>query len=398
MSDLKNHNEYKDVNSVNIEVVDTNKNNVFAFWESDEEIPAYLELCKKTWYKNMPDCEIHILNYDNLRDYIGNTYNLELLKKIPLPMQSDLISVAILEKFGGLFLDIDCIVTHNIFEIFDSISTKKLIAFGNIYKEIHLAVLYCRSPNNRMLKEWRLESQKKLLNEIPEKLNWNYFGNSIIDPILNEPDYYKDYHIIERSISGNILEVSMLEDYEITNWTKYRLFYFNRFFELREEIIENIKCGVVSLHNSWTPRDIKNIKDIDAIYNMNMPFVDLIKYSMSNELKPYPFNSIVVIESRIEQELNDRGISFKKGYYKNMLVLDFEINKVKFAFDILEKSNILKAYLVIRNEGDIVKYKNVMSLDFNSNKAEIKDLKNYDDLLKNIFNIYKYYFNEFKFK
>ena len=111
------------------------------------------------------------------------------------------------------FLDVDCIVTHDLFRIFNSISEDKLIAFGNIHREIHLAVLYCRSPNNKLIKKWREEkAQEKLLEEIPKKLHWNYFGNSIIDPLLNNQNYYKHYHIIERSISGNILEVTMLED------------------------------------------------------------------------------------------------------------------------------------------------------------------------------------------
>ena len=30
--------------NIEIEVVDSSKNNVFAFWESDSEMPAYLKL------------------------------------------------------------------------------------------------------------------------------------------------------------------------------------------------------------------------------------------------------------------------------------------------------------------------------------------------------------------
>ena len=112
-------------NNMKNKIVDRNKNNVFAFWESKDEIPAYLELCKKTWYQNIPNCEIHIINYHNIHSYIGNTYDLAKLKKIPLAMQSDIISAAILEKFGGLFLDIDCIVIDDVFEIFNLISKDK---------------------------------------------------------------------------------------------------------------------------------------------------------------------------------------------------------------------------------------------------------------------------------
>lgn len=62
-------------------IVDSKKNNIFAFWESDSEMPAYLKLCIQTWYKNIPNSSIHIINYNNLEDYIGSTYKIELLKK-----------------------------------------------------------------------------------------------------------------------------------------------------------------------------------------------------------------------------------------------------------------------------------------------------------------------------
>ncbi|MBT9319595.1 capsular polysaccharide synthesis protein [Actinobacillus pleuropneumoniae] len=75
-------------------------NNIYAFWESTKKTPAYLELCQKTWYKHIPNAKIHIINYKNLREYIGDTYDLEKLKTIPLAMQSDIISAAVLERFG----------------------------------------------------------------------------------------------------------------------------------------------------------------------------------------------------------------------------------------------------------------------------------------------------------
>lgn len=379
-----------------IEVVDSNKNNVFAFWESDSEMPAYLKLCMQTWHKNIPNCKIHIVNYRNLESYIGSTYNLEVLKKIPLAMQSDIISVAILEKYGGLFLDVDCIVTHDLFEIFDTISMNKLIAFGNSHKEIHLSVLYCRSPNNKLIKKWREQSQEKLLAEIPSELKWNYFGNSIIDPLLKQQAYYESYYIIERSISGNILEALMLNEYEVSNWTKYRLFYFNNFFKLTDDILNYIKCGVVSLHNSWTPHEVKTIIDIGHIYDSKMPFIDLIKYSLSDDVKPYPYNSIVMIDSKIEKDLLKKGIKVRKSYYKNMLVLDFEVNGIKFAFDVFERCNILEVFLVLRNKGDISKYKKLSFFCFKENKAEIGILESYEELLLVITIIFNYYFNEFK--
>ncbi len=391
MSDLKNHNEYKDVNSVNIEVVDTNKNNVFAFWESDEEIPAYLELCKKTWHKNIPNCEIHIINYNNINQYIEGIYNLESLKKIPLAMQSDIISAAILEKFGGLFLDIDSVVTDDLFKIFNTISTEKLIAFGNERKAIHIAVLYSKKPNNRILREWRKGAQEKLRIDIPIKMNWDYFGNSIVEPFFNNPEYYKDCYIIERAISGNILEADTMKEYESTNLMKYRFFYFNKIFNLKPEVMDFIKSGVVSLHNSWTPVEIKKIKNIEVFLDTKMPIVDLLEYTLNDKVKPVSFENLVLLESYIVVGLQNNSLDYQKRYYNGMLVLDFKVNNINFAFDICDKNDGLECYLIIRNKENIEKYIKIDSLLFEGNKAKLNHISSKKELLKFIVEAYEYY-------
>ena len=75
-----------------------------------------------------------------------------------------------------------------------------------------------------------------------------------------------------------------------------------------------------------------------------MPFIDLINYALSEELEAYPHNSVAMIEAKILEDLQIKGIKFKHRFYKSMLVLDFEVNGVNFAFDILEKNNILRTF------------------------------------------------------
>lgn len=371
-------------------IVDSKKNNIFAFWESDSEMPAYLKLCIQTWHKNIPNCEIHIINYQNIDEYIEGVYETDLLKKIPLAMQSDVISAAVLEKFGGLFLDIDSIVTADLFKIFNIISNDKLIAFGNERKAIHIAVLYSKNPNNRILKEWRKGAQEKITNIIPSKMNWDYFGNSIVEPFFTNPDYYDDCYIVERAISGNILEADTMKDYDATNLMKYRFFYFNKIFNLKPEIMNFIKSGVVSLHNSWTPKEIKSIKNIEDFLNKKMPIVALLEYALSNEVKPVLYDSLIFVEAYIVNELKNRSISYKKRYYNGMLVLDFQINNFNFAFDICDVG-YLESYLIIRDTKNIERYTKIEGLVFESNKSKLNNVANKRELLERIVQIYYYY-------
>ena len=154
-------------------------------------------------------------------------------------------------------------------------------------------------------------------------------------------------------------------------------------------------CRLAIPSHRGSPK-IKKIKKVDELYKLEMPFIDLINYSLSDELQPYPYNSIIIIGVKIERELSIRGIRFKKSYYKKMLVLDFELNGIRFAFDIFEKNNLLEVCLVLRNEGNIEKYKKLSFFCFKENKAALGLLENYEELLACILVIYNYYSNEFK--
>lgn len=313
-------------------------NKIFAFWESkDKSIPAYLELCKRTWIKHMPNVEINILNHTNLEQYIGNVYDIEKLKKISFPMQSDIISAAVLEKFGGLFLDLDCIVVDDIFRIFNNISKDKLICFGQPHKNaIHLAVLYSNVPNNPILKVWRETAQKQLDN-LPEKYNWSYFGNSIVHPLLSRKEYEQYFHIIDRAQSGNILESAVILDASLSDPQKlYNNFYFNPNHRVEEDILQRVTHGVISLHNSWTPIEYKQCWDINTFLTFNLPIVDILEKSLDSRLSIQLKNNIKIKKNKIfnylENSLADTNPKLR--FYKNMLVIDYIVNKIKFAFDV----------------------------------------------------------------
>ncbi len=370
-------------------LVDINQNNIFAFWESPNPIPAYLDLCRDTWIKNIPNCKIHILNHSNLHEYIGNTYDLEKLKTISFAMQSDIISAAVLEKFGGLFLDLDCIVTDDIFDIFNNISDTKLISFGRPdSKAIHLAVLFCRAPNNPILREWRKAAQERLQNK-PEKYPWHYFGNGIINPLLNKSEYKNDFYIIDRTQSGNILESAVFGDNPNKAIEDYKNLYFNDFFSFSPTLLEKVNCGVISLHNSWSPPEYKNMSNKVDFLNSHVPISGLLDYILNNNTKKPNRNIFPIIESFISRELSNRKIKFSSKYFRNMLVLDFLFNGISFAFDVSLKNNLIHLDFIIRNiPSDKIKNLSCfLDKNFNANKAHIISDIRQDKILTEVLTI-----------
>lgn len=374
-----------------IEKVDTSKNNIFAFWESKEQIPAYLDLCKDTWIKNIPNCEIHIINHSNLHEYIGDTYDLENLKRISFAMQSDIISAAVLEKFGGLFLDIDCIVIDDLFRIFNSISEDKLISFGRPSAfAIHLAVLYCKKPNNPILAGWRAEAQKRLKN-IPEKYDWSYFGNSIINPLL-QADNHKNSFIIERLMSGNILETVVFNDEAVDHAVdNYKKFYFSEAFGFNKNVLSLVKFGVISLHNSWTPPQYRAIKDKNEFLKLSVPISGMLDYVLKNDIDIDFNDTIISVESYLRNQLSQIDINYRMKYFRQMLVVDFEYNALNFAFDISYQNRTMTVDLVLRNFDNINianhQYVTKKNINFNGNKAQIGIYQDKQAMLNDILSI-----------
>ncbi|QIO10173.1 capsular polysaccharide synthesis protein [Acinetobacter lanii] len=350
-------------------------NKIFAFWESNEKIPAYLELCKATWIKNIPNLEIHIINHSNLHEYIGDTYDLEKLKKISFPMQSDIISAAVLEKFGGLFMDLDCLITENIFSKFENLSEKKLIGFGYPNVGMHLAVLFSKEKGNPILREWRKTAQERL-NNIPDKYDWSFFGNSILNPLLKS-EKYKDYHLIlDRTMSGNILESAAMLGATYANSKEfYQNFYFNKFFTMdSSEIHKLIKYGVVSLHNSWTPSEYKKIKDTTLFMQQKIPLVNLLDHILNmGERVDKDLTDSQLMENFFDSELFSCKNFFRKSYYKDKLIYDFSNEKNRIGFDIYQDNSLINLDLIIRDKDveSVIKALNLNSYNFVANKANV---------------------------
>lgn len=357
---------------------------IFAFWESvDQTIPAYLELCKQTWIKNIPDVEIHIINHSNLKDYIGDIYNVEKLKKISLPMQSDIISAAVLEKFGGVFLDLDCIVTNNIFENFEDLPGDKLIGFGYPGKGIHLAVLYAKKENNIILKKWREEAQKKL-NNLPESYGWDYFGNSIINPMIKSEEYKNNFLIIDRTESGNILESKVLLNSTWQNSKEYyENFYFNKNIKYNVNVIDFVNCGIISLHNSWSPKEVKGEKVISNFLSLELPICDIFKNILSGNYAENK-NNIFLLSILFKEKLIKHGlknITFR--IINNLLVIDYKVNDIFYAFDVSVNVDLINIDFIVRNNATalnkIKELKILGNVVFNANKSRVLSSSNSKD-------------------
>ena len=105
-----------------------NNKNIFTFWEPREKIPGYILLCIKTWKKFLPEYQIQILDYEKVKKYLGKELFSQIIcKNMTLPIQADAIRVAILKKFGGIWMDADTIILNE--ELFERFNLSILFIF-----------------------------------------------------------------------------------------------------------------------------------------------------------------------------------------------------------------------------------------------------------------------------
>lgn len=226
---------------------------IYSFWQSETPRPAYLDLCLETWAKNIPDLDIVFISHANWHSFVGDIYDVEKLKQFPLMMQSDAVAAAVLATRGGLFFDVDTIITRNIFMDFASLAPRKFVAFGrpNI-RSMHIAVLKSGQPDNPVARAWMAGARERILDPRPDYAS-SYLGNGILQTILNDPKHLDDYLIIDRSDYGNILETHVRP--RRTPTEDYVNFYFNAAVKVNvAAAIAAARYGIISLHNSWTPR------------------------------------------------------------------------------------------------------------------------------------------------
>lgn len=163
--------EYKNI-SMNDKYNTNNKINIFTYWTGYK--CAYIELCLESMKKHLENCNLHILNETNIKNYIPELP--KKINKLPVYQQSDIIRVYLLYKYGGVWMDADTILLKDPTKLFD-IKNNDYVGFGNSYLSNKCG--YPRPSNGVMA------SRKKgvLISKIKQKID-----NKILD-ISNEEQY-----------------------------------------------------------------------------------------------------------------------------------------------------------------------------------------------------------------
>lgn len=215
-----------------------------------------------------------------------------LFKEMTLQVQSDAIRVAILQKYGGIWMDSDTIITNS--KCMNMLNGSDLIMFGHSEKKVvHIGFIYA-SNNSTILKVWlkniirriRIFKQRLFLKRIfpfkrfeqsfEELLSWNYLGNGILNKIVeNAPK--KSFKIIERHEAYVLPEVNFYQD----PLQCYRDLYFT---PGDPEMLLKKNKGVLMLHNSYTDEKYKKMSEKEFL-RQDIMLSNLLLRLLNNDSK-----------------------------------------------------------------------------------------------------------------
>ncbi|PKN52352.1 MAG: hypothetical protein CVU55_07415 [Deltaproteobacteria bacterium HGW-Deltaproteobacteria-13] len=297
---------------------------IFSFWEPKGNMTPYLELCRKTWERNLPDYEIIFLDYSNLGLYLPEgAYDMNILRKLTLMMQKDAVMVAVLKEHGGIFMDADTLVTGDLAPLLRMLSHTEVVMFS-----AHMAFVAAQ-PGSYLLTLWYKKIQQKLnfLKEekdgAPQFQQWDFIGNSSLADVMDEmigtlgffhripknisdkfvSAYMKITHnenlltprlkelinrlgsslarrkrefyfrhvfkhhltMLDRLEYGFIPEALYFKSKRMMPEEKYRKFWFDKNIEIKDSLRSN--QSLIGLHHSWTPEWYKELSEKEVLEN-----------------------------------------------------------------------------------------------------------------------------------
>lgn len=261
---------------------------LFTFWEPKEKMPAYIRLCMQTWKKFLPECEVVLLDYSNLEEWLGkDVYDEILFRDFSLPKQADAIRCALLKKYGGLWLDADTILTS------PQVKDYLMIDSELVMISKHLAFIKANN-NSKIIADWYNQIQYNLKfykdvkyqNNAVQKIlhprryrrveNWDYLGNYILHKMLKTKNKKKFFSIDRMEINALPELNNKNNDNLVEN---YQNFYFEN--DYSQDVIKNTE-GIILLHNSWTPQQFLEMNE-EEFLSRNNTLSNVLKKVLSME-------------------------------------------------------------------------------------------------------------------
>ncbi|TXS89418.1 capsular polysaccharide synthesis protein [Parahaliea aestuarii] len=174
---------------------------IWIYWETPKgrKMPTYISMCLeaiKFWGQG---CELKLVTPENLDNYLPDLPNKvhEITSQDEnqpsLAIKTAFVRTALLHKYGGLYLDADCLPLFSLSDVCSVLDKKKFSAIRRTTpKGKHISIgLLGSSPDNPIIKQY----YKQLFEALSQKteFEWGEAGARTLTPIVqNNPEHFFD--------------------------------------------------------------------------------------------------------------------------------------------------------------------------------------------------------------
>ncbi len=232
----------------NIEKFENNKPKLWYYWETmaGKKKPGYIDLCYDSITHNCKNCfDIISLNEKNINTYLPELKNKINLDHLSIPHKTDYYRYALLEKYGGIWIDADTVVVKCLCPLYNQLmrSNKDYMGFGcgksrgscernpNDTKNYPVNGLMMSKPKTQFMKCVKDKSVEIIQNN--KTFDYHAIGRGVLNNCINEmnnKDVSWDYiHIPstcqEYDSKGKKLN-NIMTHYNVKDCSGKRYFFF----------------------------------------------------------------------------------------------------------------------------------------------------------------------------
>jgi hypothetical protein len=192
---------------------------IWSYWDSDE-IPNIVQKCIGSWQKTNPDYQINVLSKKTVSNYVTPPPGFEYF---PPQKQSDWTRLAVINEYGGVWLDASTIITG------------PLAWINGFGKDTVLYYIDANSPDKNYLnvENWFMASVPKgkfisawfeefnySIHKFKEKGSLHYeeikskFGSDIANgagSMIHHSDYYDQHISVQKIMKGDKVSMETVE-------------------------------------------------------------------------------------------------------------------------------------------------------------------------------------------
>ena len=157
--------------------------NVFTYWETPvgELIPPYISLCIQSIERHCK--EFHLITPENVSSYIDDNDLNPNWRKLPyIAQRADCIRVAVINKYGGFWVDADTVFIRSIDLLEEYIDDNKELCFLQWSDGRVLNGYFYAKEKSVIISKWLEYVNKQLSNT--NMIQWTSFGESILTPLV----------------------------------------------------------------------------------------------------------------------------------------------------------------------------------------------------------------------